>query len=152
MALQFGFRLWDGSLVPADWPRDALALAIADEGVVAALLRAPRVTTLANLWAAKRLDIVNGGIFDLVEKRPKVRTRELTRNVSKARATPWGRQAGTKTRHFPAEPRNTSGGASRNRRQGFAGLNPRQTARRQNVSLQGVVDPTITASERCSTM
>ena len=47
---------------------------------------APRVTTLANLWAAKRLDIVNGGIFDLVEKRPKVRTRELTRNVSKARA------------------------------------------------------------------
>ncbi len=86
MALQFGFRLWDGSLVPADWPRDALALAIADEGVIAALLRAPRVTTLANLWAAKRLDIVNGGIFDLVEKRPKVRTRELTRNVSKARA------------------------------------------------------------------
>jgi hypothetical protein len=83
MALQFGFRLWDGSLVPTDWPRDALAIAIADEGVVAALLRAPRVTTLANLWAARRLDIVNGGIFDLMEKRPKVRPRELTRSSAR---------------------------------------------------------------------
>ena len=86
MALQFGFRLWDGSLVPADWPPGALAITIADEGAVAGLLRAPKVTTLANLWAAKRIDIVNGGIFDLVDKRPKGRTREFTRGIGKARA------------------------------------------------------------------
>jgi cyclopropane-fatty-acyl-phospholipid synthase len=83
MAPQFGFQLWDGSLVPEDWPRDALAIAIADEGVVAGLLRAPRLPTLANLWAAKRLDIVNGGIFDLVEKRPRGRTRDFTRNLDR---------------------------------------------------------------------
>src|SRR5436305_4167678 len=79
LAPQFGVRLWDGSLVPSDWSRDALAIVIGDEGVVASLLRAPRLTTLANLWAAKRLDIINGGIFDLVEKRPKGRTREFMR-------------------------------------------------------------------------
>ena len=64
MALGFGFRLWDGSRVPADWPADGLAIGIADEGAIASLLRAPRLSTLANLWAAKRLDIVNGDIFD----------------------------------------------------------------------------------------
>jgi cyclopropane-fatty-acyl-phospholipid synthase len=85
MALQFGFRLWDGSRVPSDWPGDALAIAIADEGVIAGLLRAPKLTTLANLWASKRLDIINGGIFDLVEKRPKGRTRELRKGLSKWR-------------------------------------------------------------------
>jgi len=75
LGLQFGFRLWDGSLVPAHWRPDALAIAIADEGVVAGLLRAPRLTTLANLWAAKRVDILNGNIFDLVDKRPSGRTK-----------------------------------------------------------------------------
>ena len=83
LGLEFGFRLWDGSRVPADWPRGALMIAIADEGVVASLVRAPKLTTLANLWAAKRLDIVNGGIFDLVAARPKGRTRELRRNIDK---------------------------------------------------------------------
>ena len=52
--------MWNGARVPADWPADALTIAIADEGAVASLVRAPRLPTLANLWAAKRLDIVNG--------------------------------------------------------------------------------------------
>ena len=86
MGLEFGFRLWDGALVPADWPRDALAIAIADEGVVASLIRAPRLPTLANLWAAKRLDIVNGDLFDLVAKRPKARTRDLRKGLNKLAA------------------------------------------------------------------
>ena len=58
LALEFGFRLWDGSRVPADWPAGALAIGIADEGAVASLLRKPGMITLANLWAAKRLDII----------------------------------------------------------------------------------------------
>ena len=86
MALEFGFRLWDGSSVPADWPASSLAVAIADEGAVAGLLRAPKITTLANLWAAKRIDIVNGTLFDLVAKRPKGRTRDFTKSLSKLRA------------------------------------------------------------------
>jgi hypothetical protein len=45
------------------------------------------------------------------------------------RATPCGRQAGTKKRPPPAEPRNISGGASRPLQQGFGGLGSCQTAR-----------------------
>jgi cyclopropane-fatty-acyl-phospholipid synthase len=86
MGLEFGFRLWDGANVPASWPRDGLAIAIADEGAVAALIRAPGLPTLANLWAAKRLDIVNGGIFDLVARQPKRRTRELRKGMNKLEA------------------------------------------------------------------
>ncbi len=49
MGLEFGFRLWDGASVPADWPSGALAIRIADEGAVASLVRAPRSSTMANL-------------------------------------------------------------------------------------------------------
>ena len=86
LGLEFGFRLWDGAVVPADWPSDALAIVIADEGAVASLIRAPRLPTLANLWAAKRLDIVNGDLFDLVAKRPKARTRDLRKGLNKLAA------------------------------------------------------------------
>ncbi len=83
LGLEFGFRLWDGALVPSDWPSDALAIRVADEGAVASFIRAPRLPTLANLWAAKRLDIVNGDLFDLVAKRPKARTRDLKKGLDK---------------------------------------------------------------------
>jgi cyclopropane-fatty-acyl-phospholipid synthase len=86
LGLEFAFRLWDGASVPADWPSDALAIRIADEGVVASLLRAPRLPTLANLWAAKRLDVVNGDLFDLAAKRPKGRTRDFRKGVDKLAA------------------------------------------------------------------
>jgi cyclopropane-fatty-acyl-phospholipid synthase len=84
--LAFGFRLWDGTTIPANWPSTGLMIAIADEGAVAGLTRAPKVTTLANLWAAKRIDIVNGTIFDLVALRPKGRTRDIRKSLGKLQA------------------------------------------------------------------
>jgi cyclopropane-fatty-acyl-phospholipid synthase len=91
LKLDFGVRLWDSSLVPAGWPQQAMAISVADEGVIASLVRAPKLTTLANLWAAKRIDLVNGTIFDLVKARPNVRTRELIKQVDKGLAlkTAW---------------------------------------------------------------
>ena len=83
LGLEFGFRLWDGSFVPANYPAGAFALAFADEGVVASLIRSPKLTTLANLWAAKRVDLLNGSMFDLVAKRPKGRTRELRKQINR---------------------------------------------------------------------
>ena len=80
---QFGFRLWDGSMAPADWPADRLQIAVADEGVIAALARSPKMETLGNLWASRRLDLVNGDLFDLVAARPKGRTRQLMREIDK---------------------------------------------------------------------
>lgn len=82
----FGLRLWDGSSVPADWPAGGLAVSIADEGAVAALIRKPNPDTLANLWASGRLDIVNGDMFDLAAGRPKVRSREWRKRLDKTQA------------------------------------------------------------------
>jgi len=79
LALQFGFVLWDGSTVPADLASEALAIAIADEGVVASLIRRPNLDTLVNLWASARFDIRNGTFFDIAERRPKARTRAVLR-------------------------------------------------------------------------
>jgi cyclopropane-fatty-acyl-phospholipid synthase len=84
LGLEPGFVLWDGSTVPSNLAPDAPALVIADESVVAALARRPRLDTLANLWVSARIDLRNGSIFDLVAKRPKVRTRETLRSLDKA--------------------------------------------------------------------
>jgi cyclopropane-fatty-acyl-phospholipid synthase len=81
--LDVGFVLWDGSTVPADLPADALAVVIADENVVAALVRWPTLDTAANLWASARLDLRGGSIFDLVARKPTVRSRVFRRNLDK---------------------------------------------------------------------
>ena len=85
LGLNFGFALWDGSTVPAALSPDALAIAIADEGVVAALLRSPNIDTIANLWVSSRLDIRNGALFDIAERRPAVRSKAILRSLSKWR-------------------------------------------------------------------
>jgi cyclopropane-fatty-acyl-phospholipid synthase len=85
LALDFGFRLWDGSTVPAGLASDALAVSFADEGAVAALIRRPNLDTLANLWAAARIDIANGTVFDLVARRPKARTKTWLKSLDR-----WG--------------------------------------------------------------
>jgi cyclopropane-fatty-acyl-phospholipid synthase len=84
--IDLGFVLWDGSTVPADLAVGALAVVIADEGVVASLLRRPNLETLSNLWVAKRIDIRNGTLFDVAGQRPRVRTRELRKTIDKGLA------------------------------------------------------------------
>ncbi len=83
LGISFGFVLWDGGTVPADLPADALAIRIADEGAIAALLRRPNIDTLANLWVSARIDILNGTVFDLAAARPAVRSRALVRSLDK---------------------------------------------------------------------
>jgi len=83
LGLGFGFVLWDGSTVPEDLASDALAISIADEGAVAALMRRPNTDTLANLWATARLDLRNGTLFDLMRQRPRVRTKQIVRSLDK---------------------------------------------------------------------
>jgi cyclopropane-fatty-acyl-phospholipid synthase len=83
LGIDFGFVLWDGSTVPANLGASELAVAIADEGAVAALIRRPSLDTIGNLWVSGRLDLRNGTLFDVVARRPKVRTRELRRTLDK---------------------------------------------------------------------
>lgn len=83
LALDVGFVLWDGSLIPADLAADALAVVIADEGAVAAMVRRPNLDTILNLWVTARIDIRNGAIFDLIARRPQLRTREIIKRIDK---------------------------------------------------------------------
>jgi cyclopropane-fatty-acyl-phospholipid synthase len=80
---ELGFVLWDGSTVPADLRADALALVIADEGAIAAMIRRPNVDTFLNLWVTSRFDLRNGSFFDLAACRPKTRTRALMKSFDK---------------------------------------------------------------------
>jgi cyclopropane-fatty-acyl-phospholipid synthase len=81
--LDLGFVLWDDSTVPDDLPSGALAAVVADEAVVAALLRRPKIDTLADLWVTGRIDLRNGSVLDLLEQRPRVRSREFRRRLDK---------------------------------------------------------------------
>jgi len=83
LELDLGFVLWDGSTVPTDHPPHSLAVSIADEGAIAALMRRPKTDTLANLWAAGRLDLRNGTLFDLIARRPKVRSKQFLKALDK---------------------------------------------------------------------
>jgi cyclopropane-fatty-acyl-phospholipid synthase len=84
LGLDIGFVLWDGTTVPDGLPPDAFAVVFADEGAIAALIRRPKIETLANLWVAARIDLRNGSLFDLVARRPAVRTRELRKTLDKS--------------------------------------------------------------------
>ncbi len=86
LGLKLGFRLWDGSLVPAGWPADGLSIGIADSGAVAALLRKPKLDTLLNLHISGRIAILNGSIFDLAAARPDGKVGRLARGIPKAMA------------------------------------------------------------------
>jgi len=83
LSFDVAFGLWDGSTVPIHVSPSELAIAIADEGVIAALVRRPKLDTLINLWVTARIDIRNGSIFDLVARRPKVRTKATLKVLDK---------------------------------------------------------------------
>jgi len=83
LGLDIGFVLWDGSTVPDSLAPGAFAVVFADEGAIAALVRRPKMDTLANLWVTARIDLRNGTLFDLVARRPKARTRDLLKGLDK---------------------------------------------------------------------
>src|SRR5215831_12698818 len=77
LGLEVGFVLWDRSTVPAGLAPDAFAIRIADEGAVAALLRRPSIETVGHLWVARRIEEVNGTLFDVANVRRTKRTRDF---------------------------------------------------------------------------
>ena len=81
--LEVGFVLWDGSTVPAGLAPNALAISLADEGAIGALVRKPKLDTILNLWVTKRIDIRNGTSFDIAGLGDRVRGRDLRAAVDK---------------------------------------------------------------------
>jgi cyclopropane-fatty-acyl-phospholipid synthase len=118
IGLDVGFVLWDGSTVPAGLPRDAFAIKFADEGVVAALLRSPKLETLGHLWVARRIDHINGTLFDIAHMRRAKRTREFLKTLDKglvlrallpflfvSRGGPWPLEKQPRDRENTGDPR-----------------------------------------------
>jgi cyclopropane-fatty-acyl-phospholipid synthase len=83
LGLDFGIILWDGSTIPDGLAPGALALHVGDEGVVAALIRSPKLETILNLWVSGRIDLRNGSLFDFVARRPKARIKDFVRMLEK---------------------------------------------------------------------
>lgn len=83
LALDFGLELWDGSRIPPDMPADGLRLVVADPAVLSRLIWAPKVSTLVDLYAAGHVDLRGGTLFDLAERRPKVRTKAILARLDK---------------------------------------------------------------------
>ena len=81
LALPFGFRLWDGTTVPAGGSPGDLRMVLRDEGVVAGLLRKPSLDTLINAHVAGRIDLENGTLFDLAAARPAGKIGRLLRRL-----------------------------------------------------------------------
>lgn len=81
--LQFGFELWDGTRIPADGGPDALRLVINDPGVLGQLLRRRNIETVIEAWSARQVDIAGGDLFDIVERRPEGKVRELLGRLDK---------------------------------------------------------------------
>jgi cyclopropane-fatty-acyl-phospholipid synthase len=86
LGLEIGFVLWDGSMIPADLSRSALAIMIADEGAIAALIRRPKLDTLLNLLVSARIALRNGTFFDLMAQRPGVRPKQTLKALDKTLA------------------------------------------------------------------
>ena len=86
LGLEMGFVLWDGSTVPADLSPSALAIMIADEGTIAALIRRPKLDILLNLFVSARITLRNGTIFDLMAQRPGVRPKHALKALDKTLA------------------------------------------------------------------
>jgi cyclopropane-fatty-acyl-phospholipid synthase len=83
LGLDVGFALWDGSTIPPGLGADAFAIKFADEGAVAALVRRPTLETLGHLWVARRIDQINGTLFDVANVRRRKRTREFLKSLDK---------------------------------------------------------------------
>ncbi|KZK93213.1 MULTISPECIES: cyclopropane-fatty-acyl-phospholipid synthase family protein [unclassified Pseudovibrio] len=81
MQLKFGFRLWDGTHVPANPPQAIIA--INDPGVISALLRRPRIETLVDAWVQKRVDIEGVNLFEMAELRPPGKASKLAKNLNR---------------------------------------------------------------------
>jgi cyclopropane-fatty-acyl-phospholipid synthase len=80
LAPRFGVRLWTGEHIgPADGP----VLRINDPALVRQLALRPKLDTIVEAWMAKSVDVENGSLFDIVERRPRGKFKDRLRQLPK---------------------------------------------------------------------
>lgn len=82
-------QLWDGTIVSSG-AEAQLKVTLADEGVVAALMKRPSFDTLVRLYALGRVQLAGGSFFALADQRPILKTRELVASMGAARLAKIG--------------------------------------------------------------
>ena len=76
----FAVRLWTGERIG---PPDGPVVAINDSSVVGRAIRRPVFDTLIQLWVSKAIDVENGSLFDIVERRPQGKLKARLRQIPK---------------------------------------------------------------------
>lgn len=79
--LRFGLRLWDGTEIPPASGHAPLRIVLADEGVLASLIRSPNMDTFIRLHIEGRIDWTGGTLFDLAALRPNVKIGRALRKL-----------------------------------------------------------------------
>ncbi len=64
LELEFGIRLWDGSVIPQGW--SGLTLCLNDSRVLTSVIRRRKLDSLIDAWSTKRLDLEGGSLFYLM--------------------------------------------------------------------------------------
>lgn len=77
----FTVELWNGRRIGAN--TDGPVLTIDDPAVVRQILLKPNIDTIVELWVSGRIDIRNGTLFDLVERRPQGKFKKKLKELPK---------------------------------------------------------------------
>ena len=76
----FAVQLWNGERIGPD---GGPIMKINDSAVVGRVARRPAFATLVELWISKAIDVENGSLFDIVERRPEGKLKAKVREIPK---------------------------------------------------------------------
>jgi cyclopropane-fatty-acyl-phospholipid synthase len=131
LSLRFGFRLWDGSEIAPAQGEHPLRIEIADDGVLASLIRRPSLDTFVRLHVDGRLIWTGGSLFDLAAMRPAGKIGRALRSIGLWRLL----RAGLSLWRAPGAPRMAQGqGDAAGTRRADAATNKANIAHHYDVS------------------
>lgn len=129
--LRFGLSLWDGTEIPPARGDAPARIALADEGALASLVRAPSLDTLVRLHVEGRIDWRSATLFDLAALRPRAKLKSVLRAIGPTRLA----RLGWRLLRAPGAPAVAAGqGDAAARRRGDADANRANIAHHYDVS------------------
>ncbi|MGH6761173.1 MAG: class I SAM-dependent methyltransferase [Phyllobacterium sp.] len=81
MGPEFTVELWNGKRIGGN--ADGPVLRIGDPGAIRQILLKPNINTIVELWVSGQIDVRNGTLFDLVERRPQGKLKKKLKELPK---------------------------------------------------------------------